>query len=217
MNTTFNFNGDELEYFIHPHNRTAINERKVEVPIVMNYINKRKPKHILEVGNVLHHYYPELFIQYNVLTVDKYEIDNDNEYLINEDIYKFIYNAQKNTKYDLIVSISTLEHVGVDDYPKDKYKKLRVSKELISKMLTPTGLFVATMPLNSRQNINNQVEMNGFNFTNRYYMERYDVVNNLWKQSDWRNASVMPYRPSICASGIVIGIHDAVANIPNLD
>ena len=211
MNTTFKFNGEELEYLIHPYNRTSINERKIEIPIVMNYIKKYKPNYILEIGNVLHHYYPDLFKNHNITTVDKYEKDVTNKCLLSMDAEN-IPKQFSNNQFGLIISISTLEHVGVDDYPKWKHKKTIVTKDIIDKSLSYNGILIATIPLNYKQEINDQVEKNEFNFTHRYYMERYNLVDNLWKESNFKSASNMVYRPNVCASGLVIGIHDKNLN-----
>ena len=63
-------------------------------------------KNIFEVGSVLSHYFP---INHDVL--DKYEKGHG---VINQDVVDF----KPHNKYDLIVSISTLEHVGFDDNTK---------------------------------------------------------------------------------------------------
>ncbi len=73
-----------------------------EIPIVCGFVNKEKGK-ILEVGNVLSHYFT-----FEQVVVDKFE---RGEGIINEDIT----TLELNERYDLIVSISTLKHVGWDE------------------------------------------------------------------------------------------------------
>src|SRR6202034_3735504 len=99
-------------YFYHRYNYTWKNERTIEIPIIWDIIRKNPNKEILEVGNVLSHYY-----QVHHTILDKYE-KGDN--VINEDVIDF--NPKK--KYDLIVSISTLEHVGWDEEPRQPLKIL---------------------------------------------------------------------------------------------
>jgi len=64
---TFTFNGKEYKYFIHTYNPTWRKERSVEIPIIKEIVRKFKGKEILEVGNVLSHYYP---VNHDIL--DKY-------------------------------------------------------------------------------------------------------------------------------------------------
>lgn len=54
---TFAFRGDAHRYFYHRYNTTWRNERTVEIPIILEVLNKSKGKSILEVGNVLSHYF----------------------------------------------------------------------------------------------------------------------------------------------------------------
>lgn len=69
---------------------------------------------MLEVGNVLSHYFP---IHHDI--VDKYEVCPG---VINQDIADFL----PQEKYDLILSISTVEHVGWDEQPQEPTKLLQV-------------------------------------------------------------------------------------------
>jgi hypothetical protein len=54
---TFIFNGQKYYYFYHRHNVVWKNERTVEIPIIWPVIKKNSHKNILEVGNVLSHYF----------------------------------------------------------------------------------------------------------------------------------------------------------------
>jgi hypothetical protein len=66
-------------------------------------VKRYKERNILEIGNVLSHYFP---VNHDI--VDKYEKADG---VINQDVVHF-YSPKK---YDLIVSVSTLEHVGWDE------------------------------------------------------------------------------------------------------
>src|SRR5439155_26790749 len=46
------------QYFYHPYNQTYCNERAVEIPIVWPLVRSVPPERVLEVGNVLSHYFP---------------------------------------------------------------------------------------------------------------------------------------------------------------
>lgn len=97
---TFVFRVKQYKYFYHKYNTTWKLERTVEVPIIFEVVKKHHDKNILEVGNVLSHYFP---VNHDI--IDKYEKGKG---VINEDVVDF----RPPKKYDLIVSISTLEHVG---------------------------------------------------------------------------------------------------------
>jgi hypothetical protein len=62
------FNGECYQYFYHWFNTTFKNERTIEIPIVCKFINESKNLEILEIGNVLSHYF-----EFKHDVVDKYE------------------------------------------------------------------------------------------------------------------------------------------------
>lgn len=130
----FIYEGGKYRYFNHKYNFTRLNERSVEVSIIKEVVNCFKGKNILEVGNVLSHYF---LISHEVL--DKYERACG---IINKDIIDF----KPLKKYDLIVSISTLEHIGWDEKPIDINKIFKAVKK-IKKMLTTNGVCLVTIPL----------------------------------------------------------------------
>src|SRR3990167_2732239 len=109
---TFTIDQHSYHYFCHPYNTTLANERIVEVPIIWREVQRYQPQRVLEIGNVLHHYFP---IKHWV--VDKYEKAPG---VINRDVVEF-YPRQR---FDLIVAISTLEHVGWDESPPQPRKFL---------------------------------------------------------------------------------------------
>lgn len=132
-NKDFVFKGKFYKNLYNKYNATWINERKVEVPIFLEILKNNKHKKILEVGNVLSHY-----TDVNHTIVDKYEVDEKNK-VINMDILHY----RPKEKYDLILSISTLEHVGKDcDDPK---LAIEAIKHLYS-LLKPGCALVFTFP-----------------------------------------------------------------------
>jgi hypothetical protein len=130
----FRFEGRTFVCFAHPYNGTLNNERAVEVPIAMSFVRAHAGKAILEVGNVLSHYFS---FEHDV--VDKYEQAPG---VMNQDIVGF----QPAKRYDLIVSISTLEHVGWDEEPKDP-DKAEVAFRHIRSLLAPGGKMIVTFAL----------------------------------------------------------------------
>ena len=91
---TFVFRGESLRYFNHPYNITWANERTVEIPIIKREIDRHPGARILEVGNVLSHYFA---CEWDI--VDKYE---NAPGVINADVVDY----DPDNTYDLIISIS---------------------------------------------------------------------------------------------------------------
>lgn len=56
VSSTFDFDGRKLIYFDHKYNRTTQNERRVEIPIALNFYNQFAPEDVVEIGAVLPHY-----------------------------------------------------------------------------------------------------------------------------------------------------------------
>lgn len=133
-NRTFTFHGKKLRYCNHWYNTTFDNERALEIPIALDAIASAPKGRILEIGNVLSHY---ASIRHVVL--DKFEKGAD---IIHEDVATF----RADTPFDLIISLSTLEHVGYDETPRDPEKILRTMANLRS-LLAPGGRLLATIPI----------------------------------------------------------------------
>lgn len=117
---TFEFEGRTIPCFYHPYNRTTSNERQIEMPLIAGLISGKgeRMERLLEVGNVIGHY-EKYAGMLNVwikqwTVVDKYEKAPG---VINEDIMHF----EPSELPDLIVSISTLEHISKDE---DRYAAL---------------------------------------------------------------------------------------------
>lgn len=191
--TRFTFKKKNYRYFHHIYNHTWGNERRVEIPIIWNLIRNKKSATILEIGNVLSHYFS---IAHDVL--DKYEKGPS---VINEDVVT--YKSKK--KYDLIVSISTLEHVGWDEAKKDKLKILQAIKNLKT-MLSPAGKIIFTVPLGYNPYLDTIVAQGKLVTDECYYLERISN-DNLWKESKLDKNHLAAYNaPFPYANGIIIGI-----------
>jgi len=165
---TFIFEGQNLNYFNHRYNTTWNNERVIEIPIICNMMKKNLDDDFLEIGNVLPHYF---HIDHDV--VDKYEKADG---VINEDVVDF----QTSKYYKLIVSISTLEHVGWDEKPRDP-EKIFEAFDNLKKHLAPGGKFVVTIPLGHNSALDNYLETGRIEFTESYYLKRISRSNK-WIQ-----------------------------------
>jgi SAM-dependent methyltransferase len=129
----FTLDGEEYPYLFHRYKATWLTERAVEVPVVQRMVD-REPGRVLEVGNVLSHYRPQ-----EHLVVDKYERAPG---VVNRDVLEL----EDMGRFDLIVAISTLEHVGWDEEPRRPEAALEALNALRG-LLAPGGRLVMTHPV----------------------------------------------------------------------
>jgi len=188
--------GKEIFYFYHRHNRTFENERAIEIPIVWSFVQKARTEgnSILEFGNVLSHYFG---VDHAI--VDLYEKARG---VMNIDIVDF--NLSRT--YDLVVSISTLEHVGYDTGEKqDDEKPLRALGKLVS-LVSPGGTMVITMPLGYNPNIDSLIKNKPDAFGKLYFLKRISR-DNRWEWSCFENVAEAKYgAPFPAANALAIGI-----------
>ncbi len=170
----FTFQGKTYTELWHRYNATWRNERAVEVPIIREMVSRAGGAAILEVGNVLSHYGA---VHHQVL--DKYEKTPG---VINEDVCAF----HPPRKYDLIVSISTLEHVGWDEEPREPRKVLDAFNNLRS-LCAPGGRIVVTLPLGSNPFLDNLIREGKIEFTKQFYLERISPAN------EWREVEAIDF------------------------
>lgn len=140
MSDRFVFHGTDLPLFDHDYNTTLMNERAVEIPILMDWLSRNDLEEgsCLEVGNVFAHYFPE--IATNRRIVDAYEEAEDVE---NIDVFAV------RGSYDCIFAISTLEHVRWDP-PEER--QLHGAANAISHLhglLSDGGKMLITIPFGS--------------------------------------------------------------------
>ena len=99
----FSFLWEKLNYSNYWYNKTSLNERSIEISIAKYFIKKLNNKNLLEIWAVIKHYF-----SFNHLVLDKFEIWDD---IINQDIIDY----KLPDSIDTIISISTMEHVWIDD------------------------------------------------------------------------------------------------------
>jgi SAM-dependent methyltransferase len=131
---TFTLGGRTFPYLFHPYKHSWLTERAVEVPVARAVVEQYAAGRILEVGNVLGHYRA-----HSHLVVDKYEHEPD---VVNRDVLEL----EDLGKFDLIVAISTLEHVGQDELPREPDKAARAALALRER-LAPGGRLLVTVPI----------------------------------------------------------------------
>ena len=196
-NQLFLFNGKLYNYYDAIYNNTSLNEREIEIPIIVDYLRRVPAQNILEIGNVLSHYFGNAAHD----IVDKEEKANG---VINEDIVKFA----PNKKYDLIISISTMEHVGMegDGVFRLSRGQVKLGFENVKTLLTPTGKFVFTIPLYYNPDLDYLIKSEDLVFDETYTMER-DMESQKWKQIEFSNLKGKPW------NGFVQNALDAEENV----
>jgi hypothetical protein len=189
----FNFQGKKYGYLYIRYNRTWRNERAVEIPITWEVVKRFQGKNILEFGNVLSHYFP---VSHEV--VDKYEKAPG---VINQDIVDF----RTERRYDLIVGISTLEHVGWDEEHKDPEKTLR-AVEVLRGLLSPAGMLMLTIPVGYNPHLDRYLDEGRMKFTRTYYLKRVSASNR-WIEVEWKDIRGSKFHyPYHNANGRVIAV-----------
>ena len=174
--------------------KTWHGERAVEIPIVMEMVGKYQGKNILEIGNVLSHH-----IKFEHDILDKYEIAKG---VINEDVTDF----KSEKKYDLIVSISTLEHVGWDEKPRDDLKIPRAIENLKTLITSRGGTIIITLPLGYNSALDQLLKDGIIRFSKQCNLVRISKGNE-WKEASWEDVQGAKYNmPLPFANGLLIGI-----------
>ncbi|MEO8967412.1 MAG: hypothetical protein ABI355_07420 [Solirubrobacteraceae bacterium] len=131
---SFDFQGRRHGYLYRPYKQPWMTERAVEVPVVQRIVAEHAGQRILEVGHVLGHYGPV-----DHVVVDKYEQAPGVQNLDVLDLARL-------GEFDLIVAISTLEHVGWDEAPRAPGKAAEAAAALRAR-LAPGGRLVLTVPI----------------------------------------------------------------------
>jgi len=189
----FTFQGHSLRYFHHPYNETWVHERAIEVPIVKMATDEYSPDQILEVGNVLSHYFP---VRHTI--VDKYE---ESCRVLNEDVVDY---APSRT-FQLIISISTLEHVGWDELPRD-IEKVDQAVTNLKRLLAHDGTLLVTVPLGHNLYLDKRLIEGPPLFEKQFYCRRTSQLN-LWEEAGKEEVRLARYgSPYPFANGLVIGV-----------
>jgi SAM-dependent methyltransferase len=177
-------------YLHHPYNHTWLNERAVEVPIVQRLVAEQPPAaRVLEVGHVLGHY--DQARPHDVL--DKYERGGG---VINADVLDFA----PAHPYDLIVSVSTLEHVGWDEEPREPELALAAVARLRA-LLAPGGVLAATLPVGYNPELDRAVREGRAGFDSVAALRR---DGRGWREVPPEEAWEAPYDRLLLAAGAVL-------------
>ena len=164
----FRLGDTDLPYFVHPYNATWRSERAVEIPIALRFLHGRDPKRGVEIGNVLSYYSsPEHEV------VDKYERE---EGVRNIDVIDY----SPASPLDWIVSVSTLEHVGWDEVPREP-AKVREAISHLRRQLAPGGAMLVTCPRGYNAYLDAAISQNDLHPTREYFLRRTSPFSIDWK------------------------------------
>lgn len=193
---SFRWHDTLLGYFDHPHNNSRNNERAVELSIVGDWLHtaagtpEGQVVDGLEVGNVLQHYacpWPRRI-------VDLYEVADDVE---NIDVLAI------EGEYPWIVSVSTLEHVGIDDGADDPSKAVHALLHLRG-LLAIGGRMLVTIPFGANPAMDEAITAESFAVTRQCTLHRHQAEGELpwWDQADDPVAPV-PLQPLVASAQAV--------------
>lgn len=182
MYGTFSFLGQVHPYLADSYNGTRFNERAVEVPVALYLLNHAA--HVLEVGAVLPHYLPGWPLPDHVV-VDLYE-----KYpgVINDDVLSW----EPYDTFDLIVSISTLDHLlSAED--------VCLAVERMKSWLAPGGTMLITLPHGQPSSVGggpwlDELVEEGTLGMAQVRMDKVDAMRHLW-------AEVMPPAEKLAYNG----------------
>jgi SAM-dependent methyltransferase len=174
----FRLDGEEYPYLFHRYKATWLTERAVEVPVVQRTVD-RAPGRVLEVGNVLSHYREQQHV-----VVDKYESGPG---VINRDVLELADLG----RFDLIVAISTLEHVGWDEEPRRPEAALEAVRALRG-MLAEGGRLVLTHPVGYNPHVDEALR-NGAVPLSHVTALRRSGRRTRWTQVEPEEAWLAPY------------------------
>ncbi len=170
---SFKFQKKTYYYFYHAYYRTWTNEKAVEIPIFYEILKKFKFKTVVEIGNVLSHYF---HINHKIIDLDK------NIHNINNQISSSFY---LNKKYDLIFSISILNHLNWQGIRSNSDILVTIIEKL-KKYLTPKGKIIVSFSLSFDKDLINLLKKEKLRLSKIYCLIRTSE-DNRWKEIDYQD------------------------------
>jgi hypothetical protein len=162
--------GKALPMFIHHYNATWRNERAVEIAAALAFLGEHQNKRLLEVGNVLSYY-----TQTSHIVIDKYEKSPE---VLNTDFLTY----RPEQPFDGLISISTFEHIGWDEQPKEPEKIKRAFARISDLVKNPDLVFV-TVPVGYNDYLDQLIRDDLLPFKNQEFLVRLN------RENDWRASS----------------------------
>ncbi|MEM8960889.1 MAG: hypothetical protein AAGD38_05385 [Acidobacteriota bacterium] len=183
----FELGDTSYPYLVHPF--ILDNERAVEIP--MASVVARRGGRVLEVGNVL-----SAYADFGQTVVDKYEEAPD---VLNVDIVDY----RPSHRFDTVVSISTLEHVGRDEQPQQPEKAL-VALAHLETLLKPGGRLLVTIPTGYNSALDHALATGRLDRFAIRCLERFGRWN-AWRETTLDTALTRGYGSTYpCANALVV-------------
>lgn len=183
----FSFQGRNYHYFDHPHNQTRINERTVEIPIGLDFIDLVGASDLVEVGCVTPYYQK---CDHEVI-----DLTDDHPLSRKIDATEFSFIGKN------VLSISTVEHVGFGDYGNQK-KENNAAIFLCERIMRESKRYFVTWPLG----FNKILDEWAFQRKDGLFLSRQDGNKYLWQQKTLSELSDdnKVYGSFHCANSIII-------------
>ena len=188
--TSFRLDGTEYPYLDSRHRWTWLNERAVEVPVVADALGRTPGASVLELGNVLAQYGHA-----GHRVIDRYDTDPEVENLD-------VLDLPPDPSYDLVISISTLEHVRWDERPQDP-EAARKAVECLKQQLSPGGRLLATIPVGYHPVLERQAVDGTAGFDRVVALARTGK-GNTWAEIAPEEALARPYDWLVYSAGAVL-------------
>ncbi len=167
---SFTLGQSRLPYRDSWHNWTWLNERAVEIPIAQAALEAVPGSRTIEVGAVMNHYG-----HHDHRIIDKYETGQGIEQLD-------IFDLPPNPDYELVLCVSTLEHVGWDEPNRDAELALRATEHL-KRLVAPGGELLVTVPVGYHPRLDAAIRSGEVQFDEvRALRCRYPSM--LWREVD---------------------------------
>jgi SAM-dependent methyltransferase len=176
---TFELAGRRYPYLFDRYKWSWLTERAVEVPLVRAVLKRRPEARVLEVGHVLGHYGA-----HDHLVVDRYEQAPG---VLNRDVLELADLGE----FDVVVSISTIEHVGWDEDPRDPDQAARALHGL-EQLLAPGGRLVVTVPVGYHAELDRALMSGAFRFASTHALRR-EKLGPHWLEADADDVWGTPY------------------------
>lgn len=168
-------------------------ERCVEIALGRRAAAAHQAADVLEVGNVM----PLAGVAGHTV-VDKYEVGAG---VLNEDIVDFAPGRQ----YRLVLSLSTLEHVGWDEVPQEPTKAALALKR-ISGLVTDDGALLVTIPVGWHRDLEHDFIARDSPFDTVTLLVRTSRRPR-WQERPLSSLAEVSYgSPFPCGNGILVGV-----------
>ena len=158
-----NINNVQLDYFYHPYNHTHVNERKIEIPIAMKFLELVN-NDCVEIGCVTPYYYE---IRHKV--IDLYDPHPSAQ---NIDALTYDYSNQN------CLSISTIEHFGeIYNDPNNigKYFDKNLSFKGLKLIIEKANKYLVSFPIGTNLSLDESMKTSNLPF----FVLKRDYDNNL--------------------------------------